>query len=146
MANNIFKLAKAYVRKHPRTSFQDAIQKVKGKARKKVGAVKKKKNPNRQTGSSNKSYDSRIKARRPGARVPAGGRTVTYTERRKNRSDAPGSLTGVSAAKLVSILKDRLKDKLGKQLVSKELAGRKIDKRRWQKVITDTRSRLKKLL
>lgn len=37
---NIFKKAKAYVKLHPRTSFQDAIQKVKGK--KTVSGVRKK--------------------------------------------------------------------------------------------------------
>lgn len=41
MAENIFKKAKAYVKAHPRTSFQDAIQKVKGKG--KVSGVKKRK-------------------------------------------------------------------------------------------------------
>ncbi len=43
MANNIFKLAKAYQRKHPKTDWQTCIQKVKGgkkPARKKVGAYK----------------------------------------------------------------------------------------------------------
>lgn len=39
-ADNIFVRAKAYVKAHPRTSFQDAIQKVKGKA--KVSGVKRK--------------------------------------------------------------------------------------------------------
>lgn len=45
--DNIFVRAKAYVKAHPRTSFQDAIQKVKGKkavagveAKKAVGKVK----------------------------------------------------------------------------------------------------------
>jgi hypothetical protein len=39
-ADNIFVRAKAYVKAHPRTSFQDAIQKVKGK--KTVSGVKRK--------------------------------------------------------------------------------------------------------
>lgn len=39
-SNNIFVMAKAYVKLHPRTSFRDAIQKVKGK--KTVSGIKRK--------------------------------------------------------------------------------------------------------
>lgn len=56
-----------------------------------------------QTGSSNKLYDSRKKAQSPGKRVSKGGANQygvskggsVYYERRKNRSDMPGSLTGL---------------------------------------------------
>lgn len=40
---NIFKKAKAYVKLHPRTSFQDAIQKVKGTKKSTVSGTKPKK-------------------------------------------------------------------------------------------------------
>jgi hypothetical protein len=46
-----------------------------------------------QTGSSNKLYDSIRKAQGPGKRVSATG--GVYYERRKNRSDMPGSILGI---------------------------------------------------
>lgn len=52
----------------------------------------------RQTGTSNKSYDRQRSARPPGPRKPKGGKKVTYYERRKNRSDVPGSLTGTGGS------------------------------------------------
>lgn len=53
-----------------------------------------------QTGSSNKLYDSMKKAQGPGKRVSATG--GVYYERRKNRSDMPGSLTGIKGLKKIS--------------------------------------------
>lgn len=61
--------------------------------RKKVGAIKKKVY---QTGSSAKFYDEQRVAKKPGKRKTASG--STYTERRKNRSDMPGSLSGMKRA------------------------------------------------
>lgn len=63
-----------------------------------------------QTGSSNKLYDSRKKAQGPGKRVSKGGANQygvskggsVYYERRKNRSDMPGSLTGIKGLKKIS--------------------------------------------
>lgn len=46
----------------------------------------KKRPKNYQTGSTNKALDKKRKAKAPGKRISATGRT--YTERRKNRSDA----------------------------------------------------------
>lgn len=40
-----------------------------------------------QIGSSNLKADRRVKAKRPGKRVPASG--IVYFERRRNRSDKP---------------------------------------------------------
>ena len=48
----------------------------------------------RQTGTSNKVKDVKRKALAPGKRKSATGKS--YTERRANRSDKPGSLTGVN--------------------------------------------------
>lgn len=60
----------------------------------KVGAKKKVKR-NRQTGTSSKHYDEMRTAKAPGKRrIKSGHKYHTYTERRKNRSDKPGQLTG----------------------------------------------------
>lgn len=141
---NIFVEAKKISKQHPRLDWQECIQRASKKHKpKKVGAVKKK--SNRQTGSSNKKHDQERSARPPGARVPRGGTVVTYYERRKNRSDVPGKLTGVTAGRLASELKRRLKDKLAKELLAKDLTPKKSLKKRYQKLITETRSRLKRL-
>lgn len=64
------------------------------KPARKVGA--KKKGPkSRQTGTSNKYRDELIQAKPPGKRrVKTAKGSHVYYERRKNRSDKPGSLTG----------------------------------------------------
>jgi hypothetical protein len=144
MANNIFKKAKAYQRKHPRIEWQECIQRVKGKKRKQVGTVKKKKSY-RQTGTSNKAYDRRVKAKAPGARIPAGGNHVTYYERRKNRSDKPGSLTGMTSSQLKSELRKRLKGELGQNLIKKSLATTKRDRAKWGREATRVRKEYSKL-
>ena len=59
------------------------------RAKRKIGGSSKV----RQTGTSNKKKDKRVQAKKPGKRKSATGRT--YYERRKNRSDKPGSLLGV---------------------------------------------------
>ncbi len=142
---NIFKEAKKVQRMHKSWDWQKCIQ-VASRRHKKVAAPKKKKkNPNRQTGSSNASVDKRIRARKPGARIPAGGDHVTYYERRKNRSDVPGTLTGVSDATLKSALKDRLKDKLGKKLVKKTLSTKVREKRKLGKEITQIKRDLNRI-
>lgn len=108
MANAIVKIskeAKRLQRLHHGWTWKECISKASanynagqlgtiGKAKpKKKGKVKSKASY-RQTGTSNKFYDEQRSARKPGARIPAGGKHVTYYERRKNRSDAPGKLTG----------------------------------------------------
>lgn len=107
---NIFKEAKKIQKQHPRLTWQQSIQKA-SKAHKKVGAVKKKKTKFRQTGSSSTPADAMRRAKRPGKRKTASG--STYTERRKNRSDVPFSLTGI---------KSQAKEKLAKALLDYELA------------------------
>lgn len=109
---NIFKEAKKVQRAHPRMTWQQAIQAA-SKKHNRVGAVKRKKPKTkfRQTGSSNKGADSQRRAKPPGKRRSASGRV--YYERRKNRSDKPGLLTGVRAL---------VKEKLGKALLDYELA------------------------
>jgi hypothetical protein len=75
-------------------SLSPSKKAAKKKARK-VGAVKKK-SSSRQTGGSNLKIDRRVHAKSPGKRTVkhAGGKKTVYYERRKNRSDKPGSLTG----------------------------------------------------
>lgn len=75
-----------------------AKKKPAAKSRKKAA---KKKAPYRQTGSSAKYYDQMRQALPPGARIPKGGKKVTYYERRKNRSDVPGKLTGTAYNEMV---------------------------------------------
>lgn len=53
----------------------------------------------RQTGTSNRKVDSQRKAKRPGKRRTSHG--TTYTERRKNRSDAPGKLSGTAYNEMI---------------------------------------------
>lgn len=78
------------------STFADAMKAAsKGKAR--IGKVKSKPKY-RQTGSSNSAYDKRVRAKPPGKRRSKSGRI--YMERRKNRSDMPGSLTGVNQTAL----------------------------------------------
>jgi hypothetical protein len=66
--------------------------KAKKPAAKKV-AAKKTASKTYQTGSSNKLYDKMKKSQGPGKRVSATGNV--YYERRKNRSDMPGSVLGI---------------------------------------------------
>ena len=73
--------------------------KAKKPAAKKV-AAKKTASKAYQTGSSNKLYDSMKKAKGPGKRVSASG--GVYYERRKNRSDMPGSILGIKGLKKIS--------------------------------------------
>jgi len=56
-------------------------------------AKKRKRSLSRQTGTSRAAVDKKIRAKSPGKRVSRGGNV--YYERRKNRSDKPGSLLGV---------------------------------------------------
>ncbi len=85
--------AKQLQKKHPNAKWTSLIKSASKDYRAgKLGTIKK--DHKRQTGSSNKHYDQQRSARPPGARKPRGGKKVTYYERRKNRSDKPGSLTG----------------------------------------------------
>lgn len=145
MANALKKIttrARQLQKKHPNTAWKNLIKKAGAEYRSgSLGAVKKK--SARQTGSSNRKRDSEIKAKRPGKRKSASGKT--YYERRKNRSDKPGSLTGVSTASLLSALKGKLVQNLGKQLLSREMATTKRDKKAFGKKITEIKRDIRKL-
>ena len=148
MANTLKKItarAKQLRKKHPHTPWKNLVKKAGRDYRAgKLGSVKKSKS--RQTGSSNEKRDRERSARPPGARIPAGGKKVTYYERRKNRSDKPGSLTGATTAQLKSEIKNRLEDQLGKQLVRREMAPTKTRRRKINKQVIETRRKLKKLI
>lgn len=77
--------------------IKEAGKAYRAKGHKKVGAPKKVKY--RQTGKSNKKRDVQRKAKAPGKRTVNKGKRSehTYTERRKNRSDMPGQLTGAAS-------------------------------------------------
>lgn len=97
----------------------------------------------RQTGTSKIKVDRKLVARKPGKRLSVTGKV--YYERRKNRSDKPGALSGVSAASLKGALKDRLEEKLGRETVRLYNAKLKRDKNKIQKVITSIKAELRKL-
>lgn len=91
----------------------------------------------RQTGSSVKKYDRLKKAKPPGKRKSATGKT--YYERRKNRSDVPGSLSGAK-----KVLRDAAKERLKAALLAKEMATTKMLKRYFSKKIREAKADLKK--
>jgi len=70
----------------------------------------------KQTGTSNLLYDKRKKAKAPGKRISESGNT--YYEYRRNRSDLPGSLTGLYFKKSEILSLDDLK-KVYKNLAKK---------------------------
>jgi len=85
----------------------------------------------RQTGTSNKKSDKQRTAKAPGKRKSYSGKV--YTERRKNRSDKPGSLTG---------FKNQVKQKLADACLRYELADTvkatekaMADKRKYRKIL-----------
>lgn len=109
--------AKRIRKSHPRMKWTEAIKQASRKYRTgKIGTVKKYK----QTGTSKKKADEKRKAKKPGIRRSASGNR--YRETRKNRSDRPGSLTGVSAGTLSRELIARKKDQLAKALLQRETA------------------------
>jgi hypothetical protein len=89
------------------------------KKRRKVGATKTAAKY-RQTGSSTKHRDKMFRAKAPGKRKSASGKV--YYERRKNRSDVPGTLTGISVGAMRSEMKRRTESNLADALLAKEKA------------------------
>ena len=128
--------AKALQRKNKNLKWIPAIKKASVELRKekKIGV---------QTGSSNKKIDRSKKAAKPGKRKSASGKV--YYERRKNRSDVPGTLTGVSEAKMIGAIRARVEEKMGKAYVARDNAKLKRDKKTYQKVITECKVKLRKL-
>lgn len=125
MSNTLKKIttrAKQIRKAHPSMAWKNAVKKAGAEYRAgKIGAVRKKaKTKFRQTGTSKTAADKQRTARRPGKRKSASGKV--YYERRKNRSDVPFSLSGISSGKLGGELKKRLKEKLAMALLRRDLA------------------------
>lgn len=72
-------------------------------------AKKRRRNANRQTGRSSRMHDRRKTAKSPGKRRSKSGKL--YYERRKNRSDKPGSLEGIKKPKGLSVKLKKLPKK-----------------------------------
>ncbi len=87
-----------------RTAKKRAVKKAPAKKRAAKKAAPKKRVAKkvlyRQTGTSSKVADKRRKAKQPGKRVVKhkGAASTVYYERRKNRSDVPGSLSGAGTS------------------------------------------------
>lgn len=119
-----------------------AISGVKKKAAPKKAAKKKKLDPNRQNGTSVTFYDKAVKAKAPGKRKSASGNI--YYERRKNRSDKPGSLTGVLNTQFEF---NKVPGRIARELEEKSKAEKQIEalKAHYRAAKTATeKSRLKK--
>ncbi len=133
MPNNKFtaavKKAKTLYKTGRYKTFGDAVK----AAYKKVGSVGATKKKYRQTGTSSRKADSQRKAKRPGKRKSRSGKV--YTERRKNRSDMPGKLTGIGAGTLKSELRRRLAERQMKLLAEKHHTVLKTVKRKLSKEI-----------
>lgn len=97
----------------------------------------------RQTGHSNLMSDAKRQAKRPGKRTSASGKT--YYERRKNRSDVPFALTGVTSSSLTRELKKRLQDQLAIALLRRDMALSKRIRKMWQEKVKDYKAQLRKL-
>jgi hypothetical protein len=111
------------------------------KAAAKKVAAKKTASKAYQTGSSNELYDEMKKSQGPGKRVSATGNV--YYERRKNRSDMPGSLTGIGALKKTAL--SDCQYKLGKLHAAKLQETTKRGKAALQKQITEVNKKVKQL-
>lgn len=85
----------ARVVKLRRSASKSVPHKRKAAAKKKSAKNYKPRKPTHQTGSSSKKRDEMVKALPPGKRRSAGG--SIYYEYRKNRTDMPGRMTGISA-------------------------------------------------
>jgi len=108
----------------------------KAPAKKKAAVKKATASKPRQTGSSNKLYDSMRKAQGPGKRVSATG--GVYYERRKNRSDMPGSVLGIGEISLNDVGMEllELESKILYYKQKKKEAKNKTEKSYFQNYIT----------
>ena len=156
MSNIIQKIsarAKQIRKAHPSKKWTDCIKQASreikagkpGSTAKKSGKRSTKRKPAkyRQTGGTTVKADRKRKAKAPGKRISKTGRV--YYERRKNRSDRPGALSGVSAASLKTELRRKLEERLGMQEVKKFKARLKRDKTKIQKDISAIKAELRKL-
>lgn len=144
--------AKEIVKKRPSLPYREAYaiasKQVMREQGAKMGATKKKPvkkvlKKYRQTGSSSKYYDEAKKAKLPGKRKSASGKI--YFENRKNRSDMPNSLTGISQAKLMGEIRQRVEGTMGKAYVDLNKATKAAEKKALKKIISECKIKLRKL-
>lgn len=119
-------LHKKYPGKKWKTVVKDASAEYRGG---KLGATKKKKVY--QTGKSHKKRDSMRKAKRPGKRTSRAGNS--YTERRKNRTDMPHSVTGMKATAREELSKALLAYELADTVKATKAAQKR--KLKWRKIV-----------
>lgn len=96
-----------------------------------------------QTGKSVKKNDEDRKAKKPGVRKSASGKR--YTERRKNRSDLPGKLSGITTGSLSRELINRKRDQLARALLQKETATTRKSFKNASNRVTELKAALRKL-
>lgn len=144
--NKITDRAKIIRKSHPSMKWTDAIKKASVELKKKTPAKRKsviKKRKIHQTGTSKKRFDVMHKALPPGKRKSKAGRV--YYEYRKNRSDMPNTLTGISNVKLIGAIKERVELTMGKAYINFHNAKKMAEKKRHKKIIAECKSKLKKL-
>lgn len=136
--------AKQLKKLHPNSAWKSLIKKASVEYRAgKLGATATKRPAYRQTGSSDKAADRKRTALAPGKRKSRSG--VTYYERRKNRSDMPGKLTGFSNQGLKSELTKRIKDKLALALLRRDMALSKRVRKMWAEKVRGYKAELKRI-
>lgn len=145
--------AKEIIKKRPSMPYREAYgiasKQIMKEGGAKVGVVKKKipikkiEKKYHQTGSSSKYYDEAKKAKLPGKRKSASRKI--YFENRKNRSDMPNSLTGISQAKLMGEIRQRVEGTMGKAYVDLNKATKAAEKKALKKIISECKIKLRKL-
>ena len=96
----------------------------------------------RQTGASDTLADEKRSARPPGKRMSSNGET--YYERRKNRSDVPGRLTGISLSAIKAEARRKINEQIDKLVVRKFRETKKRVRAKLQKEISAAKAELKK--
>lgn len=139
--NKITTRAKQIRKKHPAMQWKTAVKKASVEYR--SGKIGKAKTRFRQTGTSNKAADKKRTAKRPGKRRSASGKT--YYERRKNRSDVPFAMTGVTTGALKAALIRRKKTELANALLRVETATSRSSWLMAKKAVQTKRTELNKL-
>jgi hypothetical protein len=101
--------------------------------------------PIHQTGTSSKKIDKRIKAKAPGKRrVKSGKGSHYYYEYRKNRSDMPGQMTGLSRKVDGSAYREMILGRMREIELKRSNAEREILELMQQKRNTPTKEKLKR--
>ena len=138
MANALKKIttrAKQLRESHPNTEWKLLVKRA-------AAELRKGKKTFPQRGTSNEEIDRARKAKPPGYRKSASRKK--YFESRKNRSDAPGKLTGVSLTSLKAEARRKINEKIDKLVVKKFRETKKRVRAKIQKEISAAKAELKK--